>query len=86
MRIKGAVIKEQGITFAVVIVKRNIIQSKTLANQAICEFEPLFSGCPVVLMAQDSRGCPTFFGRQDIARFLSNVPVHRIPWRWYSVN
>jgi hypothetical protein len=40
----------------------------------------------VVLMAQDSCGTPTFYGRPDIARFLANVPVGAIPWSEYTVN
>ncbi len=57
-------------------------QSQT---QAIGAFQPTF-GVPVVLMAQDTSGRPTFYGRRDIARFLSNVPISAIPWREYTVN
>ncbi len=61
MRIQGAVIKEQGQTFAVVVVKRHVVQSRSEASRAISTFSPVF-GVPVVLMAQDSRGRPTFYG------------------------
>ena len=46
----------------------------------------LFPGVPVVLMAQDAQGTPTFFGRKDIVQFLASVPLGSIPWREYSVN
>jgi hypothetical protein len=39
-----------------------------------------------VLMAQDSHGRPTYYGRKDIARFMSGVPTHVIPWKGYSIN
>ncbi len=85
MRVKGAVIREQGQTFAVVIVKPHVIQNHSEAADAISGFTPVF-GVPVVLMAQDGRGRPTYYGRQDIARFLANVPISSIPWREYTIN
>lgn len=85
MRVQGAVIREQGQTFAVVIVKPHVVQNRAEAADAIQSFTPVF-GVPVVLMAQDGRGRPTFYGRQDIARFLSGVPLSEIPWREYTIN
>ncbi|WP_459404553.1 hypothetical protein [Rhizobium sp. CAU 1783] len=85
MRIQGAVIREQGQTFAVVVVKPYVVQNHTEAASAVESFRPVF-GVPVVLMAQDSRGRATYFGRPDIAKFMSSVPIHRIPWREYSIN
>ena len=85
MRVQGAVIREQGQTFAVVIVKPHVVQNRAAAADAILSFTPVF-GVPVVLMAQDGRGRPTFFGGQDIARFLSGVPLSAIPWREYTIN
>lgn len=85
MRVQGAVIREQGQTFAVVVVKPHVVQNRSEAANAIQSFTPVFR-VPVVLMAQDARGRPTFYGRPDIARFMSSVPVHRIPWREYTIN
>jgi hypothetical protein len=85
MRVQGAVIREQGQTFAVVVVKPHVVQNRSEAANAISGFTPVF-GVPVVLMAQDSRGRPTYYGRPDIARFMSSVPMHRIPWREYMIN
>lgn len=85
MRVQGAVIREQGQTFAVVVVKSYVVQNRSETAKAVSGFTPVF-GLPVVLMAQDSRGRPTYYGRPDIARFMSSVPIHRIPWREYTVN
>lgn len=85
MRIQGAVIREQGQTFAVIVVKPHIVQNRSEAADAIQSFAPVF-GVPVVLMAQDSRGVPTYYGRRDIAAFMANVPLQRIPWREYTIN
>jgi len=86
MRFEGAVIKEQGVSFAVVVVKPHVVNVPSEARKTIAGFMPVFPGMPVVLMAQDARGTPTYFGRPDIAKFLANVPVASIPWREYTVN
>ena len=85
MRFQGAVIREQGVAFAVVVVKPHVINNRLQAGRATQSFQPIFPGLPVVLMAQDARGRPKYYGRRDIARFLSRVPVYAIPWREYSV-
>ena len=85
MRVQGAVIREQGQTFAVVVVKLQVVQDRATAANAIQAFTPVF-GVPVVLMAQDGRGRPTYYGRPDIARFMSSVPLHAIPWREYTIS
>ena len=86
MQFQGAVIREQGQTFAVVVVQRHVIDNQSMAADAIAGFRPVFPGLPVVLMAQDSSGRPTYFGRQDTSRFLASVPVRAIPWREYTLN
>ncbi|RJF93326.1 hypothetical protein D3876_02965 [Sphingomonas cavernae] len=85
MRVQGAMIREQGQSFAIVIVKPHVVQNRSAAADAIRSFAPVF-GVPVVLMAQDGRGRPTYYGRPDIARFLSSVPLRNIPWREYTIN
>jgi hypothetical protein len=86
MTFQGAVIKEQGITFAVVIVKSGVINNHSEAEKTIKSFQPIFPGLPIVLMSQDTRGIPTYLGRRDIAKFLSSVPLNAIPWKQYTLN
>ncbi len=86
MQFEGAVIREQGVTFAVVVVKRHVVDNPTVADQAINSFRPTFPGLPIVLMGQDSFGRAKWFGRQDIAHFLANTPLGAIPWRRYRLN
>ena len=85
MRVQGAVVREQGQTFATVIVKPNVVQDRAAATDAIRSFTPVF-GVPIVLMAQDSKGRPTYYGRDDIARFLASVPLRAISWREYTIS
>ena len=86
MHFQGAVIREQGQTFAVVVVQRHVIDNQSTAADTIASFGPVFLGLPVVLMAQDSSGRPTYYGRKDISRFLTTVPMRAIPWRKYTLN
>jgi len=86
MKFQGALIKEQGVTFAVVAVKKTVVDNRIEANRTIQSFQSIFPGIPIVLMAQDYQGRAEYYGRQDISRFLANVPLHTIPWKEYSVN
>jgi hypothetical protein len=86
MTFQGAIVKEQGVTFAIVIVKKSVIDNHAEAGRAIISFQPYFPGLPVVLMAQDHRGVPTYYGRNDIAKFLASVPLQAIPWKEYRTN
>jgi len=83
---EGAVIREQGVTFAIVVVRQSVLQSTTEANRAIQSFQPAFPGMPVVLMAQDGHGRPTYSGRRDLSQFMANVPLQAVPWKRYTIN
>jgi hypothetical protein len=84
MKLQGAVIKEQGVTFAIVTVKQFVIQSEMEFQKAVSAFSRYFSGMPIILMAQDSRGIPTYRGRKDIVNFLANINISQIPWKEYT--
>jgi hypothetical protein len=86
MQFEGAVIREQGVTFAVVVVKKHVVDNASEASGAIRSFGSAFPGMPVVLMAQDSSGRATYYGRQDISKFLARVPLRAIPWKRYTLN
>lgn len=84
MRVHGAVIREQGQTFAIVAVKPQVVQNSMTAAEVIRNFAPVF-GVPIVLMAQNGRGRPTYYGRADTARFMAGVPLRSIPRREYAI-
>jgi hypothetical protein len=85
VRIQGAVIKEQGVTFAVVVVKMHIVDSQSQSEDTIRSLSSIFPGIPIVLMAQNTRGTPKYRGRKDIVNFLANLHISQIPWREYTV-
>jgi hypothetical protein len=84
MTFDGAVIKEQGITFAIAVVRESVLSSPSERDSAVQQFAGFFR-VPTVIMAQDSRGTPKYFGRRDLVNFLSKVHPSRIPWRQYDV-
>jgi len=86
MQFEGCVLTEQNITFGIAIVKQSVLNSPSQARDAIIGFSRVFGHIPTVLMAQDSRGVPTYYGRTDIVNFLANVSIDRIPWKRYTLN
>ena len=87
MQFEGALLKEQGVKFAIVIVKPYVLQNTFEADDARRSFAPFFEpGIPIILMAQDSRGVPTYQGRRDIVKFLASIDHRRIPWKRYTVS
>ena len=72
-----ALVREQGISFAVVSVRDSVLSSGSERDQVVraWSFE---LGVPAVLIgAQQHR----LYGRTDIVRFLGNVHPSRLPWR-----
>ena len=80
----GALIKEQGVTFAIVVVKPSVLNSSSKIKEARESFGHFFPNVPIVLMAQNSNGIPRYQGRTDIVKFLANVHPSRIPWKRYT--
>lgn len=86
MKFQGALIKEQGVTFGIIIVKPHVLQNSNEAEAMRIFGNRAFGDIPIVLMAQNTGGIPTYYGRKDIVKFLANVPFYAIPWREYSVS
>lgn len=77
-----AVVREQGVTFAVLSVADSIIGDRSRADDVIARGQFQF-GCPTVLIgARQHR----LYGRQDIVRFLGRVHPGQLPWRRMTVS
>lgn len=85
VRFQGSVIREQGVIFGILVVKPSVLHSENERESAQVFGLRAFGNMPIVLMCQDSRGIPTYYGRNDIVRFLSNISPRRIPWKEYSI-
>lgn len=86
MKLQGACIKEQGVTFGILVVKLHVLQSPTERSSMQNFGVQLFGMMPIILMAQNAHGIPTYWGRSDIVKFLSRVPVYRIPFKEYTIS
>jgi len=86
MKFQGALVKEQGVTFGIVIVKPHVLNTPSEADSMRAFGSRAFGPVPIILMAQNSRGVPTYLGRRDIVKFLSRVPMQAIPWREYTLS
>jgi hypothetical protein len=85
VQFEGAKIKEQGVTFGIVVVRSHVLNSPTEQTNMRGLGTQAFGPIPIVLMAQDSRGVPTYLGRPDIVNRLSNVFLEQIPWQRYTL-
>ncbi|HBE8430805.1 TPA: hypothetical protein KM314_004142 [Clostridioides difficile] len=84
MTFEGACLVEQGVKFAIVIVKPHVLNSPNRESRR-SEFENVFGRIPIILMCQDFKGTPKYHGRSDIVKFLASIDVERIPWRRYTL-
>ena len=85
MNAEAALVKEQGVLFAVVVVKRHVLASPSERDEVAAAVQGYFPGYEAILMAQDSRGVPKYYGRRDIVKFLSEIHPSRLPWKKYGL-
>lgn len=85
MNIYGAVIIEQGVTFAVVSVRSSVTMYTTRMIQVRQELSAFFPNMPIILMSRDAEGTPHYYGRKDIVDFLKTIRPEQIPWKTYHV-
>lgn len=83
MTIHGAVIIEQGVTFAIVAVKPEVTRYTVRLTAARQELTPFFPNMPIILMSQSVDGTPHYYGRKDIVDFLKTIRIEQIPWKTY---
>ena len=85
IKIRGAVIIEQGVTFAVIAVKQSVTNYTARIVQVRQELQNFFPNMPIILMSQDKNGTPHYYGRKDIVEFLKTVRLDQIPWKDYHI-
>lgn len=85
MKLQGAVIIEQGVTFAIVVVKQSVTNYTSKIIRTRQQLQPFFPNMPIILMSQDSNGTPHYYGRRDIVEFLKTVRLDQIPWKEFHI-
>lgn len=83
MNFDGAVIREQGVTFGIMVVKHPVLKDPSARDDLIWQASRVFGGITTILMGQDARGRAEYYGRRDIVRFMANVPLSAVPWKRY---
>ena len=83
--VRGAVIIEQGVTFAIIAVRQSVTNYTARIVQVRHELSYFFPNMPIILMSQDQNGTPHFYGRKDIVEFLKTIRLDQIPWKEYHI-
>lgn len=85
MKLQGAVIIEQGVTFAIIVVKQSVTNYTSRIIRVRQQLQPFFPNMPIILMSQDSSGTPHYYGRRDIVDFLKTIRPEQIPWKEFNI-
>ena len=85
MKVHGAVIIEQGVTFAIIVVKQSVTNYTSRIIRTRQQLQYFFPNMPIILMSQDRNGNPHFYGRRDIVEFLKSIRLDQIPWKEYHI-
>lgn len=84
MQFTGAVIRDRGLTFAVVIVRPHEMSDNAIAERTRAFFQPHFPGLPIVLASKTNPGEPfRYQGPPGPVAVLSSAYDHQIPWSDY---
>ena len=79
-----ALLCEQGVRFAVVVFSPSLMSGlRSEREGAVQAFSAKF-GAPAVLMVQDSRGIPIYYGRPDLVGLLEERCPEQLPWREFA--
>lgn len=80
----GAIIEEQGVKFAIAIVKDQVIEDQAMASRQLVNVGQLLQCRLVVLMGNENRRL--IGNRDDIVSFASTLSSDQIPWKQYQIN
>lgn len=79
----AALVREQGVTFAVVLVKNHVVLSQQQSSETIQAVSRAL-GCPhVVLMGESNKRLRG--NRNDVVKFVSRLHPSRLPWKNWNV-
>ena len=82
-RVTAAVVREQGVTFVVALVKNHVVLNSSESDRLIGAISAQFGHPLVVLMGESNRRLRG--NRQDVVNFVARLHPSRLPWKEYSV-
>jgi hypothetical protein len=83
MKFKGTVVTH--ITFAIVEVSSEIVDSQTESAEALRFLARQFPDTPILLMAKDPQDRPRFRGRADLISKAKSLKLTELPWQEFEV-
>ena len=83
--VQAAEISLQGHSFMVVVVPMSFVVSPGEADMAIEDLQPYFGGMPIVLMAQQEDGSPSYYGDHQLVEQMADIPIDTMLWKEYPV-
>lgn len=86
MKFHAAVIENQGITFALVRVDKEVLDVPGRARDAVATLQSIFKNMSIVLMALDAKGTPKYYGRPDIVSNMGNATFSDAEWKEYTLD
>lgn len=85
VKVQAAAIALRGHQFVVVVSQMKLVASPGEADMAIDDLRPYFGGVPVVLLAQQDDGSPSYYGDSQLVELLAGIPIDKMPWKEYAV-
>ncbi|MFN2459896.1 MAG: hypothetical protein ABR591_04315 [Candidatus Velthaea sp.] len=86
MTLDGAVLSEQGMTFALATVPLAMLKDQMEAHELLASLQQrVFPDLPVVLMTREWSGMPRYYGDAECSRVMHGVHVSRIAWSRYTL-
>lgn len=79
----AALVKEQGVTFAVVTVKDSVISNQA-ESQRLIQALAISLRCPLIVLMGE-RNYRLLGNRRDVVRFVSSIDPASLPWRRWTV-
>lgn len=82
-QLTAALVREQGVTFAVALVKNHVLNNPHQADDMIRSVAVAL-GCPlVVLMGESNRKLRG--NRRDVVNFVSRLHPSQLPWKKWTI-
>lgn len=82
-KLTAALVREQGVTFAVALMKDHVLNSSSLSSEQMRTLQTRLR-CPnIVLMGESNKKLRG--NRRDVVNFVASIHPSRLPWKDYPV-
>ena len=85
MKIRGAVVTDQGKEFAIVSVTYHEIHNPEARDAVLASCQQYFSDIPIVLKAPGAGDTVHYHGQSDLVDFLTSNKIGLVDWTEYGI-